>query len=488
MTTRTSLCVLGLATAVACSYDASQLAGPLATGSDGPITGIDIAPTGSIDARGPLPVGGAGATDAVDAPIPSGGLGGTIDAISTGGTVTATGGTGLGYDASMAAGASGGGTISTGGATLPATTTSGGTTGSGGATGGTGGNRDAGVSGKDGPISTADVAPACLAQVVANGYACGSATSCAQCEYSGASMEAKCKAVVDCMLAAGGTCSSNCLTECLNQAGASGVVQSCVSQLQTAACGASGCGSIGGTGGSSTTPTGGTGGSLLTGLVAYYKCDSATGTTLPDSSGNGNNGTLVSSGATGYTFSAGMVGNALTLSGAGQGYVSIPPTVFANATDITIATWVYVTTSQNWQNVLDVGINARLANNTSTGTIYMNLVPKNGGTNLAFAITSNGFNNEQTLTTTALPTGAWKHVAVVLTTGRAILYVNGAQVVASTAVTLRPADLGAIDYAFIGKSQFSADPYFDGSIDEIRVYRRALSAAEVAALTVYSGP
>ena len=84
-------------------------------------------------------------------------------------------------------------------------------------------------------------------------------------------------------------------------------------------------------------------------------------------------------------------GRAMALAKAGQGYVSLPPVVFANATDITIATWVKITTSQSWQHLLDVGINANLANNTSTGTIYMNLVPKNGGTNLAFAISKDGY-------------------------------------------------------------------------------------------------
>ena len=49
-------------------------------------------------------------------------------------------------------------------------------------------------------------------------------------------------------------------------------------------------------------------------------------------------------------------------------------------------------------------------------------------------------------------------------------------------------DLGAIDYAFIAKSRFDADPYFDGKIDEFRVYNRALSAAEVLALYNFTGP
>ena len=226
---------------------------------------------------------------------------------------------------------------------------------------------------------------------------------------------------------------------------------------------------------------------LLSGLLAYYKCESTTGTTLQDSSGSGNNGTLVG-GTSGYSFPAGKVGTALALAKAGQGYVSLPPAVFANATDITIAAWVNVTTSQGWQRVFDTGINAKLATDAPTGTSYMNLVPKNSGTNLAFAISTNGYSNEQVLTSAALPTGTWKHVAVVLGSGRESLYVDGAVASTSSAISLRPKDLGAIDYAYLGKSQFTADPYFDGLIDEFRVYGRAVSAAEIQALYQFTGP
>jgi hypothetical protein len=236
---------------------------------------------------------------------------------------------------------------------------------------------------------------------------------------------------------------------------------------------------------------------LGTGLVVYYTCESASGSVLPDSSGKGNDGTLVNgvaidggtaSTGTGYSFAKGKVGNGLTLLKSGYGHVRVPPAVFANATDISIAFWVNMATAQNWARVFDTGVYANIFNNSSTGTKYLNFVPKNYTTNLLFSISVNGYSNEQTLTATNLPTAVWKHVAIVLGGGVGSLYIDGALSSASNSVTLRPADVGAIDYAFLGKSQFDADPYFDGSLDEFRVYSRALSATEVTALYQFAGP
>jgi hypothetical protein len=70
----------------------------------------------------------------------------------------------------------------------------------------------------------------------------------------------------------------------------------------------------------------------------------------------------------------------------------------------------------------------------------------------------------------------------VLGSAGAVLYVDGVQVGTNTAVTLRPTDLGKTSNNYIGRSQFSADPYLDGDIDEFRVYSRALSSSEIQAL------
>jgi hypothetical protein len=71
---------------------------------------------------------------------------------------------------------------------------------------------------------------------------------------------------------------------------------------------------------------------------------------------------------------------------------------------------------------------------------------------------------------------------LVLGSDGAAIYVNGKLQASSDSVSLRPDDLGITTIGYIGRSQFPVDPYLDGSIDEYRIYRRALSAAEIATL------
>ena len=229
-----------------------------------------------------------------------------------------------------------------------------------------------------------------------------------------------------------------------------------------------------------------------TGLVVYYPCEQANGTSLTDVSGNGNDGTIhtatgsgVSPGS-GYAFSGGKVGNALTLSQAGSAYVSLPSSIFTATVDVTIATWVRLNSLTARQRLFDVGSNANLSQNTATGTAYATLFLKDLNNKLDLSCTKNGYANEQHITSDALPTGVWKHVAVVFGGGTGTLYIDGAVVSANSSI-LPPQSLG-INYVFIGKSQFASEPFIDAQIDEFRVYNRALSVSEIQSLFLYAGP
>jgi hypothetical protein len=117
--------------------------------------------------------------------------------------------------------------------------------------------------------------------------------------------------------------------------------------------------------------------------------------------------------------------------------------------------------------------------------VYMFLAPQNGANGkVRFAITTTGWAGEQIIDgQSALATGAWSHVAITRSGNTGILYVNGEEVGRNSAMTLKPSSLGHTMQNYLGKSQHP-DPYFNGAIDDFRLYGTALNAGEIASLAV----
>jgi alpha-L-arabinofuranosidase len=201
--------------------------------------------------------------------------------------------------------------------------------------------------------------------------------------------------------------------------------------------------------------------------IAWYRADESSGTTLADSSGNGHDATLTGAAA----FAGGVSGNALSLSG---GNANLPAGIVSGLNDFTISAWVRPTSLANWARVFDFG--------TGT-TANMFLTDDAGGTNaLRFAITTGGGGGEQRLDGPALTANTWTHVAVTLSGNIGTLYVNGLPVATNTGMTIHPTALGSTTQNYLGKSQYAADPAFQGSIDDFRLYGTALTAQQILQL------
>jgi hypothetical protein len=93
--------------------------------------------------------------------------------------------------------------------------------------------------------------------------------------------------------------------------------------------------------------------------------------------------------------------------------------------------------------------------------------------------------DQQKLTgSTSLKANTWYHIAVVLPAGvpyTGVLYVNGVVADSNSAMTVHLSDIGATANNWLGRSQFT-DPYFNGLLDDLRVYKRALSQQEIVDL------
>jgi hypothetical protein len=211
-------------------------------------------------------------------------------------------------------------------------------------------------------------------------------------------------------------------------------------------------------------------------LLAWWKLDETWGSIALDSSGRDYHGTLL--GGPLWQPAGGQLGGALQFDGVDD-YAQLPiGSLIGSLTDSTFATWVdWSGTGGHWQRVFDFG---------STASVNMFFTPCNSQTgSMRFAITNAGESGQDRVTAAqALGTG-WHHVAVTIDAARQtyLLYVDGRVAGGKTAGQYTPSSLGDTTRNWLGRSQWSVDPYFHGSLDDFRIYGRVLSGAEIAQLT-----
>ena len=198
-----------------------------------------------------------------------------------------------------------------------------------------------------------------------------------------------------------------------------------------------------------------------TGLVAAYGFNEGTGTVLTDLSGKGNHGTI--NGATWTT--SGKFGNALVFNGTGAQVTVANSTSLQLTTGMTLEAWVYPTTTPTgWRSVVAKNVD----NFYLEASSWPDNRPAVGGTWAS--------GNQNTIGGAALPVNAWTHLAATFDGSMVRLYVNGAQVASQTQTTQLVPTSGSLQ---IGGDSFP-DQFFAGRIDEVRIYNRALTTAEIA--------
>ena len=159
---------------------------------------------------------------------------------------------------------------------------------------------------------------------------------------------------------------------------------------------------------------------------------------------------------------------ALRLMGSSSQYVQLPYEV-ASSEELTVAMWVYLRNSSQWQRLFDFG---------NDEDHYLFLTPNNSYTNVMRLAMKNGGDEQTVDCQTKLPTQQWKHVAVTMGKDKTTIYVDGVEAGSSTGVTIRPADIHPV-LNYLGRSQFTSDPFLVADLDDVRIYNYAISADDV---------
>lgn len=200
---------------------------------------------------------------------------------------------------------------------------------------------------------------------------------------------------------------------------------------------------------------------LIDDIIGYWKLDEASGNAA-DATGNGYTGTNSN-----VTFTGGKINNCGVFNGSSAKFTITDATALKPTTAFTISAWIYNDNTDASKGIFNS------FNNTTNKGIYFYKVSTN---KLRLLIDGQNFDSSA-----SIGTGAWIHVVAVYTGARVYLYINNSQ-----------QDMGAwstnptypaTNYVKIGCLGDSTDAhYWDGNIDEVGFWSRALSQTEIGQL------
>jgi len=207
---------------------------------------------------------------------------------------------------------------------------------------------------------------------------------------------------------------------------------------------------------------------LNSGLVAYYPFNG----NADDESGNGNDGTV--NGATLTTDRNGEAGSAYDFGGPAGEIVAPLPSGLAAAQPFTASLWVKVTSNQEDAWLISFGTGTR----NRAFHISLNDTSPDSGFGYGFwewAVTGNG--SEPSYQPII---NKWTHYTVIMSGPTLSAFVDGQML--GDPISISGANIDTAGHLTIGAILPNSHQAFDGSIDDIRIYDRALSDAEVSEL------
>ncbi len=208
---------------------------------------------------------------------------------------------------------------------------------------------------------------------------------------------------------------------------------------------------------------------VVDGLVGRWGFDEATGTVAYDMSGNNNNGTLINN-PTNATSTC-KIGYCLNFNGTSQ-YVSVPSVdTFDLVGTGSIIAWIKIDSTwvgSLYPNVVSKGANAGWDTGGWSLFVFNPISDRRIGVGFRNGVTTKSVSFTNTLT------DQWVQIAGIWDGSYIYLYENGVQKASSTQtispqITTYPVTIG----------RDNGSQYFDGSVDDVRIYNRALSADEV---------
>ncbi|MEO0705021.1 MAG: NF038122 family metalloprotease [Cyanobacteria bacterium J06649_5] len=213
---------------------------------------------------------------------------------------------------------------------------------------------------------------------------------------------------------------------------------------------------------------------LSNGLVGHWELDEISGLQAEDVTG-GNTGILTNVNTPRWN-SSGAVGGALEFGGVDDHILVADSAELDITQTLTLATWVNADAFENWTGLIIKGT-SNVSYALELGSDGKLIFDTNYG-NLAGASGQGTFYSSSGLTI-----NQWHHVAVTYDGNNVQFYIDG-QLDSSTAASIT---LGTSNEELVIGADLAGGSHFNGDLDDVRVYNRALSAEELAQLSAGEG-
>ena len=203
-----------------------------------------------------------------------------------------------------------------------------------------------------------------------------------------------------------------------------------------------------------------------TGLVGYWQLNG----NANDASGQGNNGTIV--GATATTDRFGTANMAMSFNGAS--YITLAENLLDGAVAGTVEMWFkrgawtesFTTLLTKSNNIAWVYNHIQISQNSNANTINLT-ISNNISSTMTNVVTGN------------INQGEWYQIAMTWNGVVLVGYLNGIEIGRTNTAIAIPSD--STRFA-IGRGAVNSNRYFNGSIDEVKIFNRALSDAEILSM------
>jgi hypothetical protein len=232
------------------------------------------------------------------------------------------------------------------------------------------------------------------------------------------------------------------------------------------------------------------------GPVAWYKLSECSDVIAHDNSGNSLNGTITiggngtqdavgtcDSGDTGdawYNGRNGKFSSAMSFDGEDD-YVSVPDTanLDANLKNMSISLWAYIRTEADWSFLL-----AKMTGDSSSKSYGFYLDNSSPHKKLVFSLNTDS-DGGASVSNNAVTLNSWMHIVGIWDGSRTKLYVNG--ILQNDFDYCGGTNIKdtANNLVFGASSDLSGGNWFNGLIDDVRIYNYALTQEQVK--TVYNG-